>query len=414
VFEDSLKRGISNKTAAISRWNQVFKHVLRREKKCAFRAGCWLLTHENTERFQTHSGKRVITMNTNARLYFGTYNFNRSSEGIYVYETDSDTGQLRFLSACGECENPSYLAIANNRLYTADELPHQGRISAYCIDPATGGLTYLNSAETPGAGLCHISAWPKGRWISGANYMGGNFVTCALTPDGSMGEPVQSIPGGGGGPDQLRQDGPHAHSITPSPDGMTFVGADLGSDRLYVFRANITTGQLEPAGQQWVLTRPGEGPRHFAFHPGGRVGYLLTEMGCGIYVYAFDPPSGRFELIQSESILPEGWTAPNLAAAIKVSQDGRYVYASNRGADCVAAFKTNPADGTLGKPAFYPSHGQAPRDFTISPDGRLAVITNQMSGSVFTVRRDPESGEFLEALDQTAIPNVVCVLWAPI
>ncbi|MDR1537264.1 MAG: lactonase family protein [Clostridiales bacterium] len=344
-------------------------------------------------------------------LYFGAYTF-KGGHGIHQCSFDRKRQKLEFIESY-DSDNPSYLAAHGGFLYAANELPDKGKISAWSINSETGGLSYLNSVEAAGSGTCHVSVWPNGKWISGANYMSGDFFTFSLLPDGKLGELSQVIPGSGAGPDKTRQEGPHAHSMTPSKDGKIIVGADLGSDRLLIFQANPSEGKLEAhASQPWVSPCPGEGPRHFTFHPNGHCGYLLTEMGAMIHVYSIGE-DGVFSLKQSISALPEGWNAQtsNLAAAIKMSNDGRRLYSTNRGADCIAAFLADPFEGTLANPVFHPSSGRDPRDFSISADGLYAVAANQGSGNAAVFSINPDDGALGEKLDEARIPMVACALW---
>ncbi|MDR0999368.1 MAG: lactonase family protein [Clostridiales bacterium] len=343
-----------------------------------------------------------------ARLYFGTYTSYSQSAGIYVYAI-SEEGKLRKISTCGDCENPSYLAMGAGVLYSSDEIDGKGRISSYAIGN-DGCLTRIGSSEFTGSGLCHISIWPNGQWISGANYNEGSFTTCEIIPDRSVGKVSHSFTGDATGVDPLRQQKQHAHCIVASPDGRIMAAADLGGERLYLFDTNIHTGELSlRANQPWVETKPGEGPRHFVFSGDGMFGYLLTEMGNSIYIYSIDN-NGYFKEIQIVSTLPSGNKVRSAAAAIKISPDGRYIYASNRGADNIVCYAI-AKDGALSEPSFYPAHGRAPRDFCLSPCGRFAVITNQDSGDVFVVKRDIDNGTLGEVTDTTKIPQVSCVIW---
>jgi 6-phosphogluconolactonase len=344
-----------------------------------------------------------------AKLYFGTYTFNGQSGGIYVYDI-SEEGKLQKISTCGDCENPSYLAMKADTLYSSDEIDGMGRISSYAID-RDGALTRTGSSEFPGRSLCHISVWPNGKYISGANYEEGSFITCEILPDRSVGKLIHSFTGDAIGVDPRRQQKQHAHCSVISPDGKIMAGADLGGDRLYLFDADTCTGELKlRADQPWVETEPGEGPRHFVFSGDGKFGYLLTEMGNSIYVYSTGE-NGYFEKLQTVSSLHDGFSAKSTAAAIKISPDGRYVYASNRGADNLVSYAIGK-DGTLSNPSFYPAYGRSPRDFCVSPCGRFMVITNQDTGNVFVVKRDIADGSLNEITDEAKIPLVTCVVWA--
>ena len=348
-------------------------------------------------------------------LYVGSYTDGANGQaGIHVYGVGTSTGSLRLAAEARGVVNPSYLAARGGFLYAVSEMGSGARISAYAANQEE--LRFVNSTDTEGSAMCHISAWPRAPWLTMANYNSGSVVTCAILEDGRVGAVTQTIQLEGRSQYPARQRGPHAHSAVPSPDGRFFFVPDLGTDRVYIYQADIEAGLLAPNGaQRFVESEPGAGPRHIVFSPDGERAYLLTEKGCSVMAFEYNPGNGTLRHSGSARTLSHGWTeanhrTANSASAVRVSPDGRFVYASNRGMDNIAVFATS-ASNPLNPLGHYPSHGQCPRDFCLSPNGEFIAVANQTSGSLYICPRDAASGAIGEPVSEALVPNPACVLW---
>jgi 6-phosphogluconolactonase len=352
--------------------------------------------------------------------YIGTYTRRESfvdgkAEGIYIYRLDPDSGELTYAATVTSesMVNPSFLTVSPDRrfLYAVNEIggdkgPH-GTVSAFAVDPATGGLRYLNQQSTHGLAPCYVHIEPEGRYCLVANYETGNLGVLPIQADGRLGEATDVVQFSGSGPNPDRQAGPHAHMVLSDPAGAYILVVDLGSDRLMAFRLDRERGALVPAETPWTQLSPGSGPRHLAFHPSWPFAYVINELQSTITALRYG--SGMFEALQTLSTLPADFTGQNLGAAIKVAPSGRFLYASNRGHNSIATYAIDPQTGPLTLVGHEPTQGIGPRDFTIDPSGALLLAANQDSDTVVTFRIHPESGTLRATGHMAAVPTPVCL-----
>lgn len=345
-------------------------------------------------------------------VYVGTYTKDGygDAEGIYVYRFDPASGGLTLVQTVDGVTNPSFLTLAasGDFLYADNELA-EGRASAFARDPKSGTLRFLNTHPSHGADPCYISLDPSGRFALVTNYSGGTLAVFPIAADGSLEAASHVVPHDGSGPNPQRQEGPHPHMIAPSPDGSFIIATDLGTDSIYLYRLDPNTGRLTPGGGRPGKAPAGGGPRHFGFSPDAKTLYGLNELGSSVTVYAYDADSGSLQAGQTVSSLPDGFTGENTCAQLVVAPDGRFVYASNRGHDSIAVWPVRP-DGSLGPATQTPSGGKTPRNFNIDPSGAWLLAANQESGNLVSFRRDPATGA-LTQITETASPSPVCVIF---
>jgi 6-phosphogluconolactonase len=189
----------------------------------------------------------------NQRVYFGTYTGGGQSQGIYVSELDTATGELTAPRLAAEAVNPSFLEIHPNRqwVYAVGEVSDlggkkTGGVSAFKLDPKTGQLTLLNGQPSGGGGPCHVSVDRLGKNALVANYGGGSVASFPIGDDGRLAPAGSLVHHEGSSVDPQRQTGPHAHSINVSADNRFAIAADLGLDKLLVYRLDADQGKLTP------------------------------------------------------------------------------------------------------------------------------------------------------------------------
>jgi len=347
-------------------------------------------------------------------LLIGTYTNNGKSKGIYVYAFDPVTGTATLRSTQG-AKNPSFLSISADRsyVYVANENGDgQGAASAYAYEGATGKLTFLNQQLTQGDAPCHVATDSRGTHVIISNYSGGSVSVFPIEKDGSLGTLKQRIQHTGSGPDKSRQQAPHVHSAFFTPDEKRVYVQDLGTDEIaiYDFQPTNADGPLVPAAQPFVKSAPGGGPRHVAQSADGGVVYLVQEMTAKVRVYR--QKDGRLEAIQEVEINEEGFSGQNGAADIKLSLDGKFLYASNRGeAHTLAIYRVDPLDGRLTKVGNQSVLGRGPRNFTISPDNRYLLVANQNTDEVVVFARDTETGMLTDTGKRIEVPSPVCLVF---
>jgi 6-phosphogluconolactonase len=363
---------------------------------------------------------RPSTRTRELLVYVGTYT-SGGGEGIYLYRLDLADGSLKHEGTTAGVVEPSYLTLEPRRrfLYAVNELETYegapgGAVSAFAVDQQTGALRFLNRRASKGGAPCYVTAADSGRFVLVANYVGGNVAVLPVLADGSLGEAVDVKQDAGSGPNRERQEGPHAHCVVLDRTNTFAYSCDLGTDKVMVYRFDRRTGRLTPNSRPWFEAKPGAGPRHLTFHPGGRFAYVLNELDSTVTALAHDSARGTLEGLQTLSTLPPDFKDSNTGADIHVAPGGRFLYCSNRGHDSIAVFGVEARTGHLRPLGHTPTLGKTPRNFAIDPTGRLLLVANQKSDTVVTFRLDPRTGA-LEPTGKTArVPAPVCLkLTAP-
>ncbi len=349
-------------------------------------------------------------------FFIGTYT-KTTSRGIYAATLDATTGALSAPVLAAETVNPTFLALHPNGrvLYALRELAQAGgAISAHAIEPATGKLTPLNEQASGGASLTHLAIDATGRALVAVSYAAAYTVAFPLEADGRVSPPQPLLlHQGPPGPNPTRQDKPHAHSVTLSPDNRFAFVADLGLDRVFSYRLDSATATLTPNDPPFIPITPGAGPRHSKFSPDSRFYYVLDEIDGSVTVCAYDALRGTGTPIQHISTLPPGFkiTDPDRAAEVRIHPNGKFLYASNRGHDSLTVFAIDPATGKLTTVEFAPCGGKAPRNFALTPDGAWLVCAHQDSDTLCSFRVDPATGQLTRIPGTIAVPMPVCVLF---
>jgi 6-phosphogluconolactonase len=350
-------------------------------------------------------------------VYIGTYTTKQESKGIYAYRFDVGTGKLTEIGLAAESVDPSFVAVhpSGKYLYAVNELSdfngqNSGAISAFAIDHKTGKLTLLNQVSTHGGGPCYVSLDATGRWVLVANYDGGSVATLEVQGDGSLSLVKGFVQHAGSSVDKERQEAPHAHWIATSPDNRFALAADLGLDDVLVYKLDPSRGSLTPNTPPFAPVKPGSGPRHFAFHPNGKFGYVLTEMATTVTAFSYDAKKGALTPIQTVPTLPKDYSGPTEAAEIAVHPSGKFLYASNRaGIDTITVFSIDPAKGTLKQTGRVSTKGKTPRNFAIDPTGAYLLAANQESGNVVVFKIDATTGALTPQGEEAKVPAPVCV-----
>jgi 6-phosphogluconolactonase len=356
-------------------------------------------------------------------VYVGTYTNGRGpdrSRGIYLMEFDPRSGELGAPRLAAEAPDPSFLAIHPSRefLYAVNEsgeiLGRQGGgVSAFAIDQTNGTLTLLNQQLPAGAGPCHLVVDRQGQNVLVANYGSGSVGCLPIDRDGRLRPATETIQHRGRVADPRRQGGPHAHSINLDAANRYAVVADLGLDQVLVYAFDPARGRLTPHQPPFTKVAPRSGPRHFAFHPDGRFGYVINEISKTVTAFAYDADNGTLTEIQTISTVPVGTGGRGSTAEVQVHPSGKFLYGSNRGHDSIAIFAIDPTTGKLTSLGFEPTQGKTPRNFAIDPTGAFLFAENQYSNSIVVFRIDPEKGTLKPTGQTVKISNPVCIKMMP-
>ncbi|MCX5007845.1 lactonase family protein [Streptomyces sp. NBC_00638] len=336
-------------------------------------------------------------------LFLGTYtSVDGGGEGIGVATYDAETGVITDGGVVTGVDNPSYLAVHpdGRTLYAADE-QSAGAVTAVRL-PRT---EVLGTRATGGAGPCHLSVHPSGRWLLSANYASGSVAVHPIDASGALGERTDLVTHSSPAPGPGQQ-GPHAHQFITGPDGGHLLAVDLGTDTVYTYRLDEAEGTLTEVSR--ARTKPGAGPRHLTFHPGGRYAYLANEVDDTVAVCGYDQATGRLTVGEPQSTGSGGGT--NYPAQILVTSNGSYAYLANRGHNSLTRYAIEADGARLRLLDTVSVGGDFPRHISFSPDGRLLFTANQRSGTVSVFHVDGESGELRRAGEPFASPVAVCAL----
>lgn len=350
--------------------------------------------------------------------YVGTYT-NKGARGIYVYDLDTSSGVLSLVDIIEGIENPSFVTLDPQQryLYAANELGHfegqpSGAVSAFAIERGTGRLTLLNQQPSMGAGPCYVSVDHGGRYVLAANYMSGSVSILPIQSDGRLGEASDAVRHKGSSVDPRRQQGPHAHCILPDPSNQYALAADLGLDRVLIYRLDLEQGKLQPHDPPAVEIAAGAGPRHVTFHPNGRLAYLITEMQSTVIAFDYDAARGALTTQQTVPALPKGFAGRSHGADIHIAPSGRFIYGSNRGHDSIVIYAIDHETGRLAYVGHEPTQGRTPRNFAIDPGGKWLLVANQDSNNLVSFSLDQETGKLAPTGHVTEVPAPVCLQFA--
>jgi 6-phosphogluconolactonase len=378
---------------------------------------------------QGRAGQTVLAYVGSYSLPAGPDGMIGRGEGIYILELDPATGVLKQREIIKRSTNPSFMAYdaAGKYMYCTDWMPtykgtKSGSVSAYRIERPSGHLTLLNSVSSHGANPTHLSIHPSGKFVLVASYFGGSVAVLPILPNGELGEATDfSLDQGKVGPQHSASappgsfaisghDHPHAHMILADAAGRYVFAADLALDRILIWKFDAENGKLIPNDPPFAALPPGDGPRHFAFHPSGRWFYSLQEEASTVAVFDYDSTRGTLTKKQTVSSLPEGFKGSNFPAEILVSPDGKFVYASNRLHDSIAWFSVGD-DGTLTWRGEEWTRGNHPRAFNWDPSGKFFYVCNQFADAITTFRLNRETGAITFTGQYTPVPSPASIIF---
>jgi len=338
-------------------------------------------------------------------FYVGCYTKKPDDKGVHLIHLDTESGKLSFKGSFFGGEKPSFLIRKGDFMYAANEMGGNGHVSALAVKP-DGEAVFLNSQKASGAGTCHVAE--MNGFLYAANYSSGSIFGVDILPDGSLGKVVAEIEHEGFGPNPNRQTKPYAHSVNPVPGDNLLIAADLGADKLFFYRQCEETGALKKDETNPFVAMPaGGGPRHLAFHPTGKLFYAVMEMGVSLVCCKNVNTDWTFAA--EYPLLAGSFTEKDTAADIHFIESGERVYSTVRGQNLISAFNVAD-DGKLQLIGSYPTFGDSPRNFCISPDERFVLIANQASGQVSACPVLSDTGEIGSMTDRIDLPGASCVI----
>jgi 6-phosphogluconolactonase len=363
-------------------------------------------------------GWRAAAQSQAPILFVGTQT-KGTSKGIYAYQWDSSSGSLKELGLAAWADNPTFLAFSPDKkyLYAANEIDtfggaKSGGVSAFSVEGTSGKLQFLNAVPAAGFGTCHVATDHTGHSVFCANYSSGSAASFKVEPNGGLSQPISHFQYSGHGPDKDRQEGPHAHRVTVSPDNRFLLVNDLGLDCIHIYKLDAATGVLTPNNPPQWKSKPGAGPRALRFHPNGRFAYCVEEMACAVIVLAWNAQKGTLTEIQSAGIKTDGFTGATMTGCeIIISKDGGYAYAADRGDDKLVVFKIDPQSGKLSFLQSVACGGKIPRHIAFDPAEGWILVANQQSDNISILKRDPSTGRLTATTNSFNLSKPQCLVF---
>ncbi len=346
--------------------------------------------------------------------------FKSGDEGaIHAFRFDTQAGALNALNQSTGIGQPFFMAVSPNGkyLYAIDTDQFGGdedeTIAAYSIEGETGKLTRLNQQSARGTASCYLDVDASGKSVVVANYASGSVAALPVREDGSLEEAASFIQHEGSSVDPKRQKGPYAHSIVISPDNRFALAADLGLDKVLIYRLGAATGKLVANdAQPFVDLPPGSGPRHLTFDPSGNRVYVINELKNTVTYFTYATESGTLTPQQTISTLPEGFSGTSHCADLKITPDGQFLYGTNRGHDSIAIYRIG-SDGRLSLVGIESSLGGGPQNLLITPDGRWLLCANMTGNNVRVFQIDSKTGGLTASGDPISVSMPSCLRWLP-
>ena len=353
----------------------------------------------------------------NLYLLIGTYT-SGTSKGIYVYRFNTVTGEANYVSEISGLSNPSYLNLSSDErfVYSVGENEADGGLAyALSFDKKNGKLTYLNAQQTHGGSPCYINIDPKGQYAITANYTGGNVSVFKIKKDGTI-LPANQVIAFDKKDSKEPQPVSHLHCVAFTPDGKYLLADDLGKDKVHKFNLHYAekddnSGQFLQAGEPAAFdVVKGSGPRHITFHPNKKFAYLINELSGQVIVFQYK--NGLLKDIQYIASDTTQGAVKKGSADIHLTPDGKYLYASNRlKADGIAIFKVNQLNGKLTKIG-YQFTGIHPRNFIITPNGKLLLVACKNSNIIQIFRINYKNGLLEDTGKKIELDKPVCLKFA--
>jgi 6-phosphogluconolactonase len=335
--------------------------------------------------------------------------------GIHAFTFDSEKGALKPLHRTTDIQNPFFLAVSPDQrfLYAIDAEKFGGdedeNMAAFALEGRTGRLKRLNHQSARGTASCYLDVDATGKSVLVANYSSGSVASLPVKSDGSLGEAVSFFQHSGSSADAQRQKGPNAHCFVISPDGKYALAADLGIDKIMIYKLDAATTKLAPnEAQPFAKLTPGSGPRHLTFHPNGKLVYVINELANTITVFDWSAADGTLKEKQTIATLPADFTGKSYTADLKITPDGKHLYGTNRGHDSLASYRI-AADGKITLLAIQPSGGKGPQNLLITPDGRWLLCANMPGNNVVVFQIDATSGGITAHGEPAEVPMASCI-----
>ena len=360
-------------------------------------------------------------------VYVGTYSepilfgtgqvLQGKGKGIYAFDANPETGDLKLVGITENVRNASYLCFDPKKqfLYCVNEFKEyegkaSGAVSSFKLDRDSGKLTYLNTKASHGTDPCHLMVDHSGKNVLIANFASGSVSVLPIAADGSLKEASCVIQHTGSSIDPRRQKGPHAHAVEIDAANKYVFVPELGGDTVQIYAFDADKGQLVAnPNQPSVKMKPGAGPRQLVFHPNGKFAFLINELNSTMTSYAYDASKGTLTEIMTLPTLPAGFHAYSSCAEVQIAPAGDFLYGSNRGDDSLVIYAIDAKTGKLTLVGHESTRGRIPRNFVVSPTGDFVAAANQDTNNIIMFRRDKQTGKLTPTGNVAEAGTPICI-----
>lgn len=327
--------------------------------------------------------------------------------GISVFRRGARTERWEEIQTV-ERTNPSYLCFGRDERFLYAVQADGEQVAAFSLDPSTGMLTYLNEHHIGFRNGVFCQTDKKGDYliVSSCSRGNGGIVVFRIAPDGSLGEITDIVvPDGEEGPlDVQRTTKPHQTCF--DAEYRYLVESDKGMDQEVTYSLDTQTGTLTKVST--TKMRPASCPRHIAFHPNGKMAYVLTERFGTVVPCKYE--EGVLTPLRIIPLTPPEFLGnKDSAAEIEVHPNGRFLFVTTRGFNAIFSFGIME-DGLLEPISRCQDGISKVRHFKLSADGKRMFCANETGHSVSEFRIDSETGtvEFLN--DEIKASAPACVI----
>ncbi|MFC3161411.1 6-phosphogluconolactonase, cycloisomerase 2 family [Chryseobacterium arachidis] len=344
--------------------------------------------------------------------FFGSYNWDKETEGIYVYELDTIKGNLSKVTSFSGISNPSFLTLSPDGKYifacTESKTKNGGSVSSFEFNRENKTLKFINRQKSGGENPVYLTAHRSGKWLVNGNYTEGSVSVYPISENGKIEAYIQNFQFTEGSINSGRQERAHIHSTVFSPDFNYLFLPDLGADKIRAYQFDNKKAQpLSEVEIPFSKTIPGSGPRHLSFHPNGKFAYCIEEMGGAVSVYSYK--DGTLNNLQRINTHSEKYKNDFESSDVHISPDGKFLYASNRGNENNIAIFSIQNDGTLKTIGYQSVKGRHPRTFSLDPSGKFLITANTLTSNVTVFKRNAETGLLKKVGKNIKIKNVTNV-----
>ena len=347
----------------------------------------------------------------NPLFFAGRYTGSGDPSGLYLFEMNRRNGDIRQVTEFNAGPNPSFFCLNRERKigYLINEVNEYrgekgGGLSTFIYNPGKGIVVLAGEMLIPFGGPCYVSLTPDEDYLLIANYQNASVLAVRLDEE-KIPEVISDT--------VLYQPGDstlsHAHMISYDPRGEFIYVTDLGTDRILTYYFNGDSGRFDLINNGIAYLPDKSGPRHFIFNAEGTRMYVINELASTLSVFSREE-NGELRLLQTCSTLPDDFKGTSYCAEICISDDGRFIYGSNRGHNSIVIFSAG-IDGLLTLSGFVPCGGDWPRYFTTDPSGRYLLVGNQRSGDISVFRVNRRTGMLKGPVSKVNIPDVACMVF---